>query len=46
MADWVFVCETSEIDFEDQYKFDHEGRTFFIYNIEDGYYSTYGMLKH
>ena len=46
MADWVFVCETSEIDFEDQYKFDYEGRTFCIYHLADGFYATDGMCTH
>ena len=46
MADWVFVCETSEIDLEDQCKFDHEGRTFCIYHLADGFYATDGMCTH
>ena len=33
MSDWVYVCESSEIDFEDLKRFDHQNKTYCIYNI-------------
>ena len=46
MADWTFVCNTSDVDFEDQYRFDHNGRTYCIYHLEDGFYATDGLCTH
>ena len=46
MADWTFVCNTSDVDFEDQYTFDHNGQTYCIYHLEDGFYATDGLCTH
>ena len=46
MADWTFVCNTSDVDFEDQYRFDHNGQTYCIYHLEDGFYATDGLCTH
>ena len=46
MADWTFVCNTSDVDFEDQYRFDHNDRTYCIYHLEDGFYATDGFCTH
>ena len=46
MADWTFVCNTSDVDFEDQYRFDHNDRTYCIYHLEDGFYATDGLCTH
>ena len=46
MADWTFVCNTSDVDFEDQYRFDHDDRTYCIYHLEDGFYATDGLCTH
>ena len=37
MNDWVFVCNKDQIDFEDLIRFDHNDKTFCIYNIKDGF---------
>ncbi len=46
MTDWTFVCNTSDVDFEDQYRFDHNDRTYCIYHLEDGFYATDGLCTH
>jgi 3-phenylpropionate/trans-cinnamate dioxygenase ferredoxin subunit len=46
MADWTFVCNTSDVDFEDQHRFDHNDRTYCIYHLEDGFYATDGLCTH
>tara|TARA_Y100000768_G_C23558842_1_gene487211 strand:- start:64 stop:372 length:309 start_codon:yes stop_codon:yes gene_type:complete len=46
MSDWVYVCENSEIDFEDLKRFDHQNKTYCIYNIKDGFFATDGMCTH
>ena len=46
MADWTFVCNTSDVDFEDQYRFDQNDRTYCIYHLEDGFYATDGLCTH
>jgi 3-phenylpropionate/trans-cinnamate dioxygenase ferredoxin subunit len=46
MADWTFVCNTSDVDFEDQYRFDHNDQTYCSYHLEDGFYATDGLCTH
>ncbi len=46
MSDWVYVCENSEIDLEDLKRFDHQNKTYCIYNIKDGFFATDGMCTH
>ena len=46
MSDWVYVCENSEKDFEDLKRFDHQNKTYCIYNIKDGFFATDGMCTH
>ena len=46
MSDWVYVCESSEIDFEDLKRFDHQNKTYCIYNIKDGFFAIDGMCTH
>tara|TARA_Y100000590_G_C15713383_1_gene1011057 strand:- start:106 stop:414 length:309 start_codon:yes stop_codon:yes gene_type:complete len=46
MSDWVYVCENNEIDFEDLKRFDHQNKTYCIYNIKDGFFATDGMCTH
>ena len=46
MSDWVYVCESSEIDFEDLKRFDHQNKTYCIYNIKDCFFATDGMCTH
>ena len=46
MADWVHACDRGDIDEEDLVRWDHEGRTFAIYNAADGFYCTQGYCTH
>ena len=43
---WVFVCRSDEIDMEDTKRFDHDGKTFCIYRLEDGFFATDGLCTH
>ena len=43
---WVEVGNTDQIDMEDLIRFDHEGKTYAIYHIEDGFYATDGICTH
>lgn len=46
MSTWVRACAASEIDEEDLIRFDHDGRTFCIYNTDKGFYATDGHCTH
>ncbi len=46
MSDWIDVCATDEIDEEDLIRWDHDGRSFAIYNTEKGYFATDGYCTH
>ena len=46
MSEWVYACNKNEIEFEDLIRFDHDNRTFCIYNIKDGFYATDGICSH
>ncbi len=46
MENWIYVCDKSDIDFEDLKRFDYENKTFCIYNIKDGFYATDGICTH
>ena len=46
MDNWIYVCDTSDIDFEDLKRFDYKDRTFCIYNIKDGFFATEGICTH
>ena len=46
MDNWIYVCDTSDIDFEDLKRFDYKDRTFCIYNIKDGFFATDGICTH
>ena len=43
---WIKVGTTDQIDMEDLIRFDHEGKTYAIYHIEDGFYATDGICTH
>ena len=40
MGCWVRVCATEDIDEEDLVRWDHDGRSFAIYNTEAGFFAT------
>ncbi|MGB0504585.1 MAG: non-heme iron oxygenase ferredoxin subunit [Pikeienuella sp.] len=46
MSDWIHACATDDIDEEDLIRWDHNGRTFAIYNTDDGFFATDGMCTH
>ena len=46
MSNWIYVCEKNEVDFEDLKRFDHNNKTYCIYNIEDGFFATDGFCTH
>ena len=46
MAEWVYVCDTEEIDLEDTKRFDHNDKTYCLYHLEDGFYATDGLCTH
>ena len=37
MDNWIYVCDKNDIDFEDLNRSDHKNKTFFTYNIKDGF---------
>ena len=43
---WVEACDADEVEEEDVMRFDHGGRTFAIYRLDDGYYATDGLCTH
>ena len=46
MSNWVRACATDDVDDEDLIRFDHEGRTYCIYNTEKGFFATDGHCTH
>ncbi|HUG61290.1 MAG TPA: MocE family 2Fe-2S type ferredoxin [Methylomirabilota bacterium] len=47
MADWVRVCAVDDIDAEDVFRFDRDGRTYAIYRSpDDAFYATDGLCTH
>ena len=43
---WIDACAADEIDEEDLIRFDHEGKTYAIYNTEQGFFATAGLCTH
>ena len=43
---WVLACRADEIDDEEVLRFDHDGRTFAIYNLAGNYHATDGFCTH
>lgn len=46
MAEWIEVCAADDIDDEDLIRWDHEGRSFAVYNTEQGFFATDGYCTH
>lgn len=47
MPELIRACATSDIEEEDVYRFDHQGKTFAIYHGPDGgFYATDGYCTH
>lgn len=46
MANWIEVCNESDIDTDDLIRFDYKNLTFCIYHLSDGFYATDGICTH
>lgn len=47
MAEWVDACGAVEIESEEALRFDHGGKSFAIYRLEDDrYFATEGFCTH
>ena len=46
MSEWVHVCAAGDIDEEDLIRWDHEGRSFAVYNTVKGFFATDLMCTH
>jgi 3-phenylpropionate/trans-cinnamate dioxygenase ferredoxin component len=46
MPQWIPVCAFDDIEDEDVARFDHAGKTFAIYRVEDKPYATDGLCTH
>ena len=45
--EWIEACEADEVEEEDVIRFDHGGRTFAIYRLDDDeYFATDGLCTH
>ncbi len=43
---WVLACASDDIDAEDLIRFDHDDKTYCVYNTPDGFYATAGICTH
>lgn len=43
---WIQACAADDIDEEDLLRFDHEGKTYCIYNTPEGFFATDGFCTH
>jgi len=43
---WIEACNTADLSEDTVKRFDHEGRTFAIYNSEGDYFATDGHCTH
>ena len=43
---WVRVCAADEIAEEDVLGFDHNGKTYCVYNTPEGFFASDGMCTH
>ena len=43
---WIQTCATDDIDDEDLLRFDHDDKTYCIYNTPDGFFATDGYCTH
>ena len=46
-GNWIEACRVDDLEPEDVIRFDHDGRTFAIYRVEDGgWHATDGLCTH
>ncbi|MFM0063953.1 MocE family 2Fe-2S type ferredoxin [Paraburkholderia aspalathi] len=46
MSQWVEVAALGDIEDEDVMRFDHAGRTYAIYRVNDNVYASDGLCTH
>ena len=46
VENWIIACATDDIDEEDLIRFDHDDKTFCIYNTPKGFFASDGMCTH
>ncbi len=46
MSNWIRACAVDDVDEEDLIRFDHDGRTYCIYNTAKGFFATDGHCTH
>ena len=46
MSEWIPTVKFDDIDDEDVVRFDHAGKTFAIYRVEDQAYASDGLCTH
>ncbi len=46
MVNWIDACAADEIDEEDLIRWDYDGKTYAIYNTDQGFFATDGMCTH
>ncbi|KND61751.1 Ferredoxin [Candidatus Burkholderia verschuerenii] len=46
MTQWIDTVAFDDIDDEDVTRFDHDGRTFAIYRVDDAVYASDGLCMH
>lgn len=46
MTHWTPVCAFDDIDDEDVMRFDHAGKTFAVYRVDNRVYATDGLCTH
>ena len=46
MTTWIHACRAGDIDEEDLVRWDHNGKSYAIYNTPSGFYCTDGYCTH
>lgn len=46
MSNWIRACAADDIDEEDLIRWDHDGKTYALYNTEKGFFATDGNCTH
>jgi 3-phenylpropionate/trans-cinnamate dioxygenase ferredoxin component len=46
MTEWIDAAALDDIEDEDVMRFDHDGRTFAIYRVNEGVFASDGLCTH
>jgi 3-phenylpropionate/trans-cinnamate dioxygenase ferredoxin subunit len=46
MTQWIYACETTDIDEEDLIAWEHNGHSYAIYNTKKGFFASDVMCTH